>query len=749
MNTRKNRMINLVLALVLMANLLTACGGGGSEPDKSAGSTQIDATESPATTEEPATTQAAADSGAAGTWLIMMYEDGDDPVLERDIYLDMNEAEIIGSTDNVTIVAQFDRYKGGFDAGGDITSTKRYLIKQDSDPVTINSEELEDLGELNMSDPQTLVDFASWAISSYPAEHYVLIMSDHGGGWTGGYTDPDPAEGASMSVQNIDDALAEIISQTGIGAFEMVGFDACLMGQAEVMSAIAPHAKYAVGSEETEPSLGWAYSTFLGALNDNPNMTGGDLAGAIVDSYIGQDMTITNDELRTAMYGDVTGDVVATEKEKSITLTAVDLGAMQNLDAALNNFALALTNVDQGMVAEARAYAQSYESVFGHETPPSFIDLGNFVDMLASSSNDANLQQSAGEVKDALAQVVLTEKHGNEKPGSSGLTIFFPNSDLYQMTNMPDRPASYTNYVGRFAAASLWDDFLTFHYTGQPIDPAAADLTVLEPAQSAQTDFTEAASRSAPAANAQFVAPGGGEGITIAPLTASAEEIGKDGTVTLSTEISGSNIGYIYIYVAYYDEQSDSFLSADSDFISAENTKELNGIYYPDWGDTSFPLEYEWTPTLWYMSDGNPDNDQRALFSPETYGASDAENIYTVRGVYTYVADNVPVDAIMSFNGDGVMQSIFGFSGDNGAGSMAEIRPQPGDTFTITDEWLEFDKNPDGEYKNYDGGVMTFGDTPFTFTSYSAYPGKYVLGIIVEDLNGNTSQEFIQVNVTE
>ena len=61
---------------------------------------------------------------------------------------------------------------------------------------------------------------------------------------------------------------------TGIDAFELVGFDACLMGQLEVMSGIAPHAKYAVGSEETEPSLGWSYAGFLTALTENTAMTG-------------------------------------------------------------------------------------------------------------------------------------------------------------------------------------------------------------------------------------------------------------------------------------------------------------------------------------------------------------------------------------------------------------------------------------------------------------------------------------------
>jgi hypothetical protein len=119
-----------------------------------------------------------------------------------------------------------------------------------------------------------------------------------------------------------------------------------------------------------------------------------------------------------------------------------------------------------------------------------------------------------------------------------------------------------------------------------------------------------------------------------------------------------------------------------------------------------------------------------------------------VRGLYTF-ADGTEVEAVMSFGGDGVMQDVFGFDGEGGAGAPHEITPTPGDTFTIIDEWLEFGENPEGEFTDYLGGVMTFGETPFTFVPYQAYPGYYILGIIVEDLNGNTYEQYVEVLVTE
>ena len=50
-----------------------------------------------------------------------------------------------------------------------------------------------------MSDPRTLVDFVTWAVKTFPADHYVLILSDHGMGWPGGWSDPTPASNAYAS----------------------------------------------------------------------------------------------------------------------------------------------------------------------------------------------------------------------------------------------------------------------------------------------------------------------------------------------------------------------------------------------------------------------------------------------------------------------------------------------------------------------------------------------------------------------
>jgi hypothetical protein len=686
------------------------------------------------------------------TWLVLLYQDADDEILEQDIFMDLNEAEIVGSDDQVTIISQLDRYDGAYDGDGDWTSTKRYYVTQDDDLETITSEELDDLGEVDMGDYHTLVDFATWAIAEYPADKVALVLSDHGAGWLGGWNDDDPNEGSGFTLKNIDQAMSEIVNQTGIGMFEFVGFDACLMGQLEVFSTIAPYARYSAASEETEPALGWAYAEFLSILANDPSMNGGELAKAVVSSYVEQDYRITDDDARQVFVEenfddgyDLSADEVAQEMSVDITLTAMDLSKMSTLNQAVNQLAMDMQSAQQKPIARSRTYAQSYETVFDEDEQPPYIDLGNFAELLIEESEDANVQASAQQVIDAMNAAVIAEKHGDERPGSTGMSIYFPNSDLFETTGT-DYEIAYTDYANRFAAASLWDDFLTFHYTGTDFSETDADLAMLGEPQASMAVLDEAASSSELSSGAEIESPVSG-GIGVGEISLSEAEIDLDGVVTVSSEISGENIGYIYYYVAWYDEDSDSYLTADMGYIASDDIKQIGGVTYPDWGDDSlFELAFDWDPTLYYMSNGYEEEDQFAFFQPEVFGATEEDDVYSVYGLYTFEESGDSYDAVIKFDGNGDMKAIYGFTD---MGSLSQITPSEGDTFTITEEWLEYDNNEYGDIVEYEGGTLEYVGENFTMQAYYGYTGEYVLGIVVEDLDGNLVSSYASIYVTE
>ena len=79
------------------------------------------------------------------TWLVMLYQDADDKILEHDIYLDLNEVERVGSSDQVHIVTQIDRFSAGYPGDGDWSSAKRFYVTQDNDLERVNSQFVADL----------------------------------------------------------------------------------------------------------------------------------------------------------------------------------------------------------------------------------------------------------------------------------------------------------------------------------------------------------------------------------------------------------------------------------------------------------------------------------------------------------------------------------------------------------------------------------------------------------------------------
>lgn len=698
---------------------------------------------------KPAATRPAQGSISGQKWTVMLYQDADDQILEQDILVDLNEVERVGSSERVQIVSQIDRYKGAYSGDGNWTSTRRYHITKDNDLQRIHSELVQDLGEKDMADGNTLLDFVTWAAKTYPADKYVLILSDHGMGWPGGMSDGDPAvqdpsrapiasalSDDQLYMSELEKTLASITQKTNIGKFELVGMDACLMGHLEVMSALEPYARYAVLSQETEPALGWAYTGFLQALVDNPDMSGVDLSKQIVHSYIQDDQRINDPQARAdflrqgsplgGLFGpsnQISAADLAQQIGRSTTLTAADLTAIPDLVNRVNTLAYTLQNENQQIIARARTYAPSFTNVFGKDGPSPYIDLGGFVQMLKRDGANAKTSQAADQVLAGIQQAVIAEKHGAGKPGVTGISIYFPDSNLYRSPIAG--PQSYTVIAHRFAEVSLWDDFLAFYYQGTDFKP--------EPGQPVS-----------PQPGAPSRSPGLGQ-IQVSPITLSGKTAAPGQPVTLTAKVSGKNIGYIYLFAGYYDQNSNAIFEADTDYLASPNTQQLNGVFYPQWnGDKPFNLKLDWDPTLFQITDGK--NKTVALFTPQSYGASPQDAVYTVDGIYHY-ADGTSRSARIYFR-DGVMQQVFGFTDPNETGGAREIIPQSGDTFTILEKWFDLDaRGQVTQSATQEGQVLTFGSQPFKWKEVYAAPGQYVVGFIIQDLDGNSQEVYTQVTV--
>ncbi len=367
-------------------------------------------------------------------WTFMVYMAADNNLNDAGID-DLNEMEVAGSTADVNIVALLDLYGQG--------NTNIYYVQKEvsPSPTIISTPVSGPFGvEVNMGDPNTLVTFVEWTIANYPANHYALVLWDHGSGWrmraiaeplTKGVCFDDTSFGAYIDTPELGSALSQINTNTGV-TLDIVGFDACLMQMTEIAYEIRNYANFMVGSEEVEPFDGWPYDTILADLTTTPSMLPETLASTIVSRYTASYPTPPNSDI--------------------VTMSAVNLSNVATLASAINGLASSMVGSGE------------WENIVIARTPteyfyyPDYVDPYDFADRVQSQVTDATVQANALAVKNAITNAIIAEGHGSYHPNAHGISIYFPISGAIG--------ANYPNL--QFAFDGPWDEFLSWYLTPQP-----------------------------------------------------------------------------------------------------------------------------------------------------------------------------------------------------------------------------------------------------------------------------------------
>lgn len=382
--------------------------------------------------------------GASASWTFMVYIDGDNN-LEPAAVDDFLELSSVGSTADVNIVVQMDRWDGfpkpdDDTRYGDWQDCKRFLVTPGMEPYDIAA--VESIGEVDMAGPTVLTDFINWSIASYPADRYALVLWDHGGGWMGLLV--DDYSSTVMSVAQLGDALAQASADNGGMKLDLIGFDACLMGAIEVSAEVAGYGEYMVASEVTIPWQGWNYGLLLDALTADPSMTAEMLGAEVVDSYI------SSYSLPIDPY-----------PQLDVTMSVTDLSRSAPLESAADALATELLADIPGYInyiAGARALAETYDDGLDAN-----MDLYDFAYELSSVIPTPAGVTLTDDVMTALTSAVVYEDHWNRTGGLStvdahGLTIYFPAvlADYYSVYGDAGTLA--------FTGATSWDEFLEAYY---------------------------------------------------------------------------------------------------------------------------------------------------------------------------------------------------------------------------------------------------------------------------------------------
>jgi hypothetical protein len=340
-------------------------------------------------------------------WTILGYFDGNneedaDPETNGSYVIqDVQEMEQIGSTENVQIIVML----GSIKTEG---NCNYYLIEKHlNEPAgSISSKVLESLDKKDMSDPQTLTSFIQYGMEHYPADHYMLIINDHGSGWRGVCSDQQNGGGRMMSLSEVSSALYGY-------KFEIILFNAPSMSMLEVAYQLKDKANYLVASQFKLPMQNiLGSSEWLPTLTGNPDISSISLAHNIVDEVYN----------------------AASNKGKYVHIAAINL---TKVDALASKVA----DLGNSLRMRAGAYWNEVFDAYISACKPvdedsAFADLRAFAQGINVSSDlDSAIKNDAQKVVNSTNEAV-TKSLNNPPYYQGGLSIHFPwNSDLFDSTD--------------------------------------------------------------------------------------------------------------------------------------------------------------------------------------------------------------------------------------------------------------------------------------------------------------------------
>lgn len=269
-----------------------------------------------------------------------------------------------------------------------------------------NIEKLSDLGDVSMVEPETLEDFVKFSKENYPAEKYILVLWDHGGGVPLGFGYDEIHDGTLTEIE-----MAQAIGNCDI-EFESIIFNACLMGSLEVAKALDPYTEYIIAAES--PTWGSAYydiginyTNFLNYIGPDFNGTAKDYGEFIVRDYMD---TVETTQQNTGYFGIDT------------CMSAIDTDNINEVCEAYEAFIAALDTrvfTTEGYIefVQLRDDCGSFESTDS-------VDLTTLANKYINCG-DANIERAASKLVNEVGNCVFTESN-NSYTYAHGMTTYSP-----------------------------------------------------------------------------------------------------------------------------------------------------------------------------------------------------------------------------------------------------------------------------------------------------------------------------------
>jgi hypothetical protein len=308
------------------------------------------------------------------------------------------------------------------------------LQDKEDDPAFIyhidenhNKTLLEELGEVNMADPQTLINFISYGKENYPAERYQLCIWSHANAWYG--TCPDETSGGDIMTS--DEFKQALIISGGVDLLCFIG--CCQMGSLEAVYELKDLCEVYIGSEDDGYGPHWygMLDDMCELLDKNTSFSTIECGKQIIQFIVNNPNEFAELLTISAIEMDKITGLVGEIEELSIHL-------YKNYDDLYDNF------------KSARALTKEYDFI----QDSYLIDIYDLADNYLEIETNQTICQILSNIKIKLSETVIAEYHGEIQSGSHGLSIFYSTSDLISL---------YKNYGLDFTRDTHWDELLYNH----------------------------------------------------------------------------------------------------------------------------------------------------------------------------------------------------------------------------------------------------------------------------------------------
>ena len=376
---------------------------------------------------------------------ILVYMNGSDLETEGGMASgDISEMIASGVGENVNVIIQTMGTKSWQDFGISSDTSQIYRIHKGELELI-----KDDMGQLDCTSSKTLSDFISFGKKNYPADRYMLILWDHGGGpvYGFGYDEWQP-ETSSLTIDEMQEALRE---NSDIN-FDIIGMDCCIMANLETCYVLSPYCKYAVLSEDFESGLGWSYTKWLKLFEENPGVSTPLLGKKIID-----EMIYANDN--NVDSGGSSTMIMVNEKAVPDLLKKWTEYAYKNTDSLLGS------NYSKLHKAIGRGFFDNFFEAWGDDD--SYVTMEDFYvsDMMSIVESVGAEGQPTDDLRAALKACAAYFGHTSDKNELTGLAVCLPYGDrtcykkLVDVYSKCGFDKAYIDWLEGFVSASGSDNY--------------------------------------------------------------------------------------------------------------------------------------------------------------------------------------------------------------------------------------------------------------------------------------------------